>query len=153
MQSLLAFPSAVKTLIVFVKKAECTGIWCHSGIMELWLVVRVTLFYDLHLVKFPAALWWTGELPSIEPCLPRRHLESLLVRMCGKAVVWALKALSIDVSVYSACGNNPRWVEYFFLFNVLHTFLKEILINPHVAYLCILLTNEFCSSMMCSSWM
>lgn len=88
---LLASRNAMKTLIVFVAKAECTHIWCHLEIMEIFLVAQVMSFHDLHLVKFRAALWRTGDLPSIEPCPPLRHLESLLVPMCLRAVVWADK--------------------------------------------------------------
>lgn len=87
MQLLLALQSEFKTLIVFVKKAERTGIWCQSGIIEIVLVPQVMSFYDLHLVKVHAALRWTGKLPIIEPSPPQRHLESLLAHMCVRAVV------------------------------------------------------------------
>lgn len=124
MQLLLALRSAVKALIVFVPKAECTRIWCHSGIMAIFLVAQVMSFHDLHLVKFRAVLWWNGNLPSIEPCPPLRHLESLLVPMCLSAAVWA------DKDVHRCMGVWWLWkypvkgrIEFYC--NLLHTFLKE----------------------------
>lgn len=151
--------------IVSCLKAECTCIWCHSGI-NCDIVCGhsdVIEWFTLGYISCSPVMEWQlaqgWALPSRgdiwrapwSPCLWEQWFEQskILNRYVGMRCCQRLCK-----NEECLCPVKHWTVDRIVLCNLSHTFMKENSLNS-VVYLCVLLTNEFLqrSFVICWSWM